>query len=87
MAPQAPRLFTSEIIQKMAHDGLALLKKAAVPGEVVTKLLMTDPTKVKKISAEDALIAAGKVYEELQAVHNSLVQIIKSEKKKALKKE
>ena len=63
------RLCKGEIIQNMAQSGMEMLKKAAVPSEAVTKLLLTDPKKVKKIDAEDALIAAGKAYEQLQQIH------------------
>eukprot|EP00959_Pyramimonas_sp_CCMP1952_P194313 4063222-Pyramimonas_sp.AAC.1 len=82
MAPQVCRITTNEVIRRIAQESLDLLKKAAGPSEKIQKLLMTDPAKVRKLEAEDALIASGKIYEQLAEIHTQLKAIITNDKKK-----
>ncbi|CAK0895028.1 unnamed protein product, partial [Prorocentrum cordatum] len=82
MAPQVCRITTNEVIRRIAQESLDLLKKAAGPSEKIQKLLMTDPNSVRKLEAEDALIAAGKIYEQLAELHTQLRAIVNNDKKK-----
>ncbi|CAK0889825.1 unnamed protein product [Prorocentrum cordatum] len=82
MAPQVCRITTTEVIRRIAQESLDLLKKAAGPSEKIQKLLMTDPNSVRKLEAEDALIAAGKIYEQLAELHTQLRAIVNNDKKK-----
>ena len=81
MAPQVCRITTNEVIRRIAQESIDLLKKAAGPSEKIQKLLMTDPSKVRKIEAEDSLIAAGKIYEQLAELHTQLKAIVKNDQK------
>lgn len=82
MAPDIMKVANTDVCRKLAKDTIELLKKAASPGEVVTELLMTPMGEVTKLQAEESLIAAGKCYEDLLAIHSQCKNMIKVETKK-----
>ena len=82
LAPQVVAVAQTECTTKIATESLALLKKIVVPGAKVEQLLMQPKDTIMKHEAEDAVMACGKIFEEMRDVHSQMLSILKRAKSK-----
>ena len=81
MAPELVKSGTTSLIKKLAGDAMTICKALVIPRGRVETLLMSDRAVVSKYEAEDAVVAAGKPYEDLVEVHMQMSMTLKRLKK------
>jgi len=88
LAPQLTAAGKSEHTDALAKQALDILKNRVEPSPQIQTLMMkiAKEEKMPKAVAENALIAAGEPFEELQKIQITMTSVVKEAQKAAAKK-